>query len=338
MHKLKLKISGMHCDACAKTIEENLTKTSGVFNAKVNHDSQKAVIVYDEQKVNWQKISQVIKGAGDFEAEKISDISEQILTEAKAVGPDQTYDQPSNLNLKLAKMTFIIGILAGVSIISLGLNIYLGTNLFKSSASASGNSVLGANNTAPSLPSAPTPQPQPTAPAKIQTFNITKADHVRGNFNAPVTLVEFSDFECPFCGRIYPTLKKILADYPNKVRLVYKYFPLTSIHPNAQKASEAAECASEQGKFWEYHDKLFDNQAGGYSIDKFKTWAKDLGLNTTKFNDCLDTSKYAAKVSADQQEGQAKGVQGTPATFVNGQLVSGALPYESFKQIIDNLK
>jgi len=149
-------------------------------------------------------------------------------------------------------------------------------------------------------------------------------------------LVEFSDFECPFCGRHYQTLKKILSDYKGKVRLVYKHFPL-GFHPNAQKAAEASECASEQGKFWEYHDKLFENQPTGYSLEKFKQWAKDLGLNSSKFNDCLDSGKYAKKVQADYQEGLQKGVNGTPATFVNGQLVSGALPYEAFKQIIDNL-
>ncbi len=144
--------------------------------------------------------------------------------------------------------------------------------------------------------------------------------------------MEFSDFECPYCGRHYPTLKKILADYAGKVRLVYKHFPL-SFHPNSQKAAEAAECADEQGKFWEYHDKLFENLVGGYGLDKFKQWAKDLDLNSKKFDDCLDSDKYAAKVAADTQEGADKGVTGTPANFVNGQLISGALPYEAFKRV-----
>jgi protein-disulfide isomerase len=131
-------------------------------------------------------------------------------------------------------------------------------------------------------------------------------------------------------------LNKILSDYKGKVRLVYKHFPL-GFHPNAQKAAEASECADEQGKFWEYHDKLFENQANGLSIDKFKQWAKDLGLDTNKFNDCLDSGKYAQKVQADYQEGAQKGVDGTPATFINGKLITGALPYESFKQRIDGL-
>ncbi|MDP2910514.1 MAG: DsbA family protein [bacterium] len=169
-----------------------------------------------------------------------------------------------------------------------------------------------------------------------ETFNISGTSHIRGDFSAPITLVEFSDFECPFCVRHLPTLNKILSDYPNQVRLVYKHFPL-GFHPNSQKAAEASECADEQGKFWEYHDKLFENQPAGYSLDKFKQWAKDLGLNSGKFNDCLDSGKFAQKVQADFQEGSEKGVNGTPATFVNGQLISGALPYESFKQVIDSI-
>ncbi|MDP1709639.1 MAG: DsbA family protein, partial [Candidatus Komeilibacteria bacterium] len=168
-----------------------------------------------------------------------------------------------------------------------------------------------------------------------QNFDITKKDHVRGDFKAPITLVEYSDFECPFCERHYPTLKKILSDYAGQVRLVYKHFPLTNIHPNAQKAAEASECADEQGKFWEYHDKLFENQPQGYSPDKFKQWAKDLNLNAAKFNDCLDSGKTTAKVQADATDGQGRGVQGTPATFVNGQLVSGAVPYEEFQAVVD---
>lgn len=166
-------------------------------------------------------------------------------------------------------------------------------------------------------------------------FNITEKDHVRGNFSASITLVEFSDFECPFCRAHNPTLKKILSEHKDNVRLVYKHFPLSAIHPNAQKAAEASECADEQGKFWEYHDKLFENQQNGLSIEKFKKWARELNLNGSQFDNCLDNSKYEDKVKSDYQEGLSKGVSGTPATFVNGELVSGAVPYENFKQKID---
>jgi len=169
-----------------------------------------------------------------------------------------------------------------------------------------------------------------------KNFSVTESDHIRGDVNAQITLVEFSDFECPFCQKLFPTIEEILTDYEGDVRLVYKHFPLDG-HPNARKAAEASECASEQGKFWEYHDKLFENMEGGYSLEKFKQWAKDLKLNATEFNSCLDTGKFAQKVQDDFLEGADKGVTGTPATFVNGQLVSGAQSYESFKQIIDSL-
>ncbi len=161
-----------------------------------------------------------------------------------------------------------------------------------------------------------------------------EAAHIRGNKNAKVKLVEYSDFQCPFCERHYPTLKKILADYGDQVSLEYKHFPLNSIHPYAQKAAEASECASEQGKFWEFHDKAFENQQN-LNFDALKQWAADLKLNTTRFNNCLDSGKYAAKVQAQEDEGVKLGVDGTPGTLINGQLVSGALPYDAFKQIID---
>ena len=130
--------------------------------------------------------------------------------------------------------------------------------------------------------------------------------------------------------------KQILEDYKGKVRFIFKHFPL-SFHANAQKAAEAAECAGEQGRFWEMHDKIFEaNESGTMSVSQWKTAAKALGLNTSKFNDCLDSGKYADQVAADMAEGQAAGVTGTPGTFVNGDLVKGAVPYEQLKSIIDS--
>lgn len=240
---------------------------------------------------------------------------------------------------KTNKLFLAGGFLIAFSLFSLLLNIAFISNGSLGLLTVKDKRVAGttAQDTTPPAPSnQPAPSPAPEAPAAKQSFNITKNDHVRGDFNAPITLVEFSDFECPFCERHYPTGNQILSNYKGKVRLVYKHFPL-SFHPNAQKAAEASECASEQGKFWEYHDKLFTNQPGGLSTDKFKQWAGELKLNTKNFNDCLDTGKYAAKVRADSQEGSQKGVNGTPATFINGELVSGAVPYEQFKQIIDSL-
>lgn len=333
MRKIKFDISGLHNHSRAKTIEEKLTSVPGVFTAKVNYDSHKAVVVYDDQKIDGEKILHIIKETGDVGAVQISDTAEQTSASTSGSMPEPPEDRTPQ-DAKIAKISFWNGVLTSVSVLSLIVNIYLGTNVFKVSASSATSAPL-VKNDVPSLPRAQaSPTQTPNAPA-IQTFSITQADHVRGNFNAPITLVEFSDFECPFCGRHYPTVNKILAEYPGKVRLVYKHFPL-SFHPNAQKASEAAECAGAQGKFWEYHDILFEKQSSGYSVEKFKTWAEQLGLNTTKFDTCLDSGASAGIVQTDAQEGGAKGVNGTPATFVNGQLVSGALPYETFKQIIES--
>lgn len=162
-------------------------------------------------------------------------------------------------------------------------------------------------------------------------------DPIKGNKAAPVTIVEFSDFECPFCGKFYTeTYKQIIDTYvtTGKASLVFRDFPLSSIHPDAEKAAEAAECANEQGKFWEMHNKLFENQQA-LSVDNLKQYAKDLKLNTVKFNDCLDTGKYEAEVAKDTKEAASYGVTGTPAFFINGRLIAGAYPFSEFKKIID---
>ena len=162
-------------------------------------------------------------------------------------------------------------------------------------------------------------------------------DPVKGDANAPVEIIEFSDFQCPFCSRWYsdalPQIQKEYID-TGKVKLVYRDFPLSSIHPQATPAAEAAECAKEQGKFWEFHDKLFENQAS-LSTASYKQWAQELGLNTQQFNDCVDKKKYQSEVTKDYQDGQAAGVTGTPSFFVNGINIRGAQPFSAFKTIID---
>jgi len=170
-----------------------------------------------------------------------------------------------------------------------------------------------------------------------KTLNTSSGDeeHVRGNKKSSVTLIEYSDFQCPYCQQYYPVLKKILEDYKDKVKVVYKHYPL-NFHPEAQKAAEASECANEQGKFWEMHDMLFENQES-LGINNYKAWAVKLGQNSKKFNDCLDSGKYGEKISKDYNEGVQKGVEGTPATFINGELISGAVPYETLKEKIDAL-
>lgn len=156
-----------------------------------------------------------------------------------------------------------------------------------------------------------------------------------GPADAPVTVVEFSDFQCPFCARVNPTIEKMMKNYQGKVRLVYRQFPLTNIHPNAMRAAEASLCAKEQDKFWQMHDAMFANQ-GALSADGLKATAAKLGMDSDKFNQCLDSNKYQDAVLADRQAGAAVGVRGTPALFVNGQPVSGgAVAYEKLAGIID---
>ena len=137
-----------------------------------------------------------------------------------------------------------------------------------------------------------------------------------GPENAPVTIVAFGDFQCPYSAQAAPTLNQALARYPGKVRVVFRNFPL-SFHAYAQKAHEAAECANEQGKFWPYHDAIFANQ-GALGIGDLKRYATSVGLDAGQFNQCLDTGKYAEKVKQDVQEAQKYNVRGTPSFYING--------------------
>lgn len=176
---------------------------------------------------------------------------------------------------------------------------------------------------------------QPDSAAKVDV-KVAASDHIRGNKNAKITIVEFSDYQCPFCSRFHDTMKQVMAKYPNQVRWVFKHFPLESIHPYARKAALAAECAGEQNKFWEYSDAIYANQAS-LNDDYLTTAAKNLRLDTKKFGACLSSEKYASKVNADLQQGQGYGVRGTPGSFINGQTIPGAVPFEQVDSMIENL-
>jgi protein-disulfide isomerase len=155
----------------------------------------------------------------------------------------------------------------------------------------------------------------------------------RGPADAPIELVEFSDFQCPFCLRADPTIRQVLTTYGDRVRLVYRHYPLPN-HPNARPAAEAAVCADDQGKFWPYHDRLFADPARLGSAD-LKQHAADLGLDTAKFNACVDGRQSKPRVDADVRAGEEAGVNGTPSFFINGRMLSGAQPFDVFKRIID---
>ncbi len=151
---------------------------------------------------------------------------------------------------------------------------------------------------------------------------------------APVTLVKFEDFHCPFCKRAQSTIAELLSRYGKKLKLVHRDFPIDSLHPQARKAHEAARCANDQGKFWDYHDILYDN-APKASLDDLKAYAKQLGLRMTEFESCLTSGKYQAAVQADVDDGQRLGITGTPTFYINGRLLSGAQPLASFASLID---
>jgi len=160
-------------------------------------------------------------------------------------------------------------------------------------------------------------------------------ERMRGNPDAPVTIVEFSDFQCPFCGAVQPTLKQLMTKYEGKVRLSYRDFPLGQIHSNAERAAQAARCAGEQNKFWEYHDLLFADQRK-LDIPSLKEHSRNLKLNEIQFDTCIASNKFQKAVRVDAEDGSKAGVNGTPGFFINGIAISGAQPIAVFEQLIDS--
>lgn len=155
-----------------------------------------------------------------------------------------------------------------------------------------------------------------------------------GPADAPITLVEFADFQCPYCRQWeQQTYQPLLEKYKGKIRFVYRDFPLTQIHPNAQPAAEAAQCANEQGKFWDFHDKLFSSENLG--DDVYKQYAQELGLDMTKFDECYTSHKYAQAITDDANFAINLGVNSTPTFFINGLAIIGAQPLSSFTSVID---
>lgn len=158
-------------------------------------------------------------------------------------------------------------------------------------------------------------------------------DPSQGDKNAPITLIEFSEFQCAYCKKARPTIDKILSTYKGKIHYVFRDFPL-GFHSQAKDAANAANCAGEQGKYWEYNHTLWEIQSK-QSPDALKEIAKNLVLDTTKFDACVASKKYYKEIDKDQDDGSAAGVSGTPAYFINGKFLSGAQPFEAFKEIID---
>ncbi|PYU92143.1 MAG: thioredoxin [Acidobacteria bacterium] len=156
---------------------------------------------------------------------------------------------------------------------------------------------------------------------------------VRGNPKAPVMIVEFSDYQCPYCHQVEPTVKEVLAKYGDKVSLAYRDYPLTAIHSQAEIAAEASRCALEQGRFWEYHDNLYT--ASNLDKDALIEYARKLKLDNQQFGACLTSGKYKAEIDKDLEEGRKAGVSGTPGFFINGIVLSGSQPKGAFTRVID---
>lgn len=229
------------------------------------------------------------------------------------------------------KTSFLLGLFAGIAVFST-----ISASILMIALFTGGQLKIGSAEQAADVAAAPADVQAADEEADlVDVPAVTADDNAIGPDDAKITLIEYSDFECPYCQKHQETLEQILEEYGDDVRLVFRHFPL-SFHANARSAALAAECAAEQGKFWEMHDLIFEaNVNGEMGTDQWKDYAKDLGLNTGKFNECLDSEKYAEKINEQMQDGMAAGVRGTPATFVNGGMVSGALPYDTFKQILD---
>jgi len=209
-------------------------------------------------------------------------------------------------------------------------------SIFTGGFRSSGNgTITGGGGGVRELPSIP------TGIASVSAEDYVDDDPFIGNKNAPITMIEFSDFQCPFCKRFREqTFDQLKAQYidTGKVKFVYRDFPLHSIHPMAGKAAEAGECADDQGKFWEYHDKIFEGQSvwASSGVSVFKQYAQELGLDSKKFNDCLDSGKYKNEVEKDLSDATKTGGQGTPYFLIGNQQVSGAQPFSAFQQAIES--
>ena len=217
----------------------------------------------------------------------------------------------------LSGLTFIAGILIGYFV--------WGSGLFPNLGSGSGTAALV---------NGPVIEASATA-AQYTRYKIpSDGFHSLGPANAPITLVEFSDYQCPFCRRWHDDVYlKLLAAYPDKIKFVYRNLPLTSIHPDAQAAAEAAMCAGEQNVYWQYHDKLFSSEVLGSGA--YAQYAQELNLNMTDFNTCVSTHKYQAAIKTDSDFALNLGISSTPTFFINGLAIVGAQPLDVFKQVID---
>lgn len=238
------------------------------------------------------------------------------------------------------KLTFVMGVVTGVAAISLlGFILVVSTDYqFKANSGNNSGKPIAQVNTGTNTP---TPnQPDANQPPTKVNIAVKDTDYIRGDKNAPVTLIEYSDLECPFCKRFHPNMEQLMTEYPGKVRWIHRHFPL-NFHANAQKEAEASECVGKLGgtdKYWSFIDKIYERTTStgtGIALTSLPKLAREVGVSESQFKTCLDSGEFAAKIQTDLQEGAAFGVQGTPTTFVNGTPVEGAVPYEQLKAAVE---
>lgn len=240
---------------------------------------------------------------------------EEVSTTSPTIQEDTLTFKRSHFYSALTVLAFAAGVLLGYVVWGL-------------------DSAAGVNPTANQAPGAVVEAPV-TAQPEFKRYDIpTGNSYAIGPADAPITIVEFSDYQCPFCRRWHDEVYgELLAAYPGKIRLVYRHFPLSSIHPDATSAAEAAMCAGEQDAYWPFHEKLFSSEALGNST--YLQYAQDLGLNMSSFESCINDRKYQQAVDEDLNFAVDLGIRSTPTFFINGLAVVGAQPLNVFQQIID---
>lgn len=241
------------------------------------------------------------------------------------------------------KQSFTFGIVGGILVLcTIGFFVLLGMQFTGNMPMAAGGE--SNNNGSANAPTNNNGGNQPAQPSNNGDFSVNpvdeERDHIRGAEDAKVTIIEFSDMECPFCSRFHETMKQVMDNYGEEdVRWVYRHFPLDSLHPQATPLANASECAADQGKFWEYTDVAFEKQDAGFNSDTPANIAEDVGLNMSEFNDCFENREYSDKVQTDIQDAKSAGGRGTPHSIIIGPegekaQIKGAQPFNVVEQQI----
>jgi len=266
---------------------------------------------------------------------KLVTVEEPARMEAQKESPPiETQKPPAMIITIQSWATPIVGLV--MLVLGLLVGYYMRPLILAQSSNATiGSSII---TTAAAIPAAD----QSEARQNLMASLIPKTRHFRGDPNAPVTMIEFGDFQCPFCGRFFTdTEPQIDEAYIQSGKVRFGYFNFAFLGPESQWAAEAAECAADQNKYWEYHNMLYSSQSGenqgAFNKDNLKKFAEELALDTSAFNECLDAGKYAQLIQDESSTASSIGVRSTPTFFINGQAVVGAQPFEIFQQTIDSL-